>query len=135
MIKIDKAVREETIYIGMFILILSLLLQSVFLIIGQWNLSVLYGNLLSGAAAILNFFLMGLTVQHAVEKDQKQAAAAMKLSQALRTLMLFAVAAIGVLLPCFSTWTALIPLFFPRIAFAFQPLFLKRKNEGSEPKE
>ena len=31
-------------------------------------------------------------------------------------------AALGVLLPCFNTVTALVPLFFPRLAVAFRPL-------------
>ena len=35
---------------------------------------------------------------------------------------------IGVVLPCFSTWTVLIPMFFPRIAIAFRPLFDKKKS-------
>jgi hypothetical protein len=37
-------------------------------------------------------------------------------------LMIFAVAAIGVLLSCFHTVAVLLPLFFPRIAIALRPL-------------
>ena len=52
----------------------------------------------------------------------------MKLSQSGRMLLLFAAAAVGVLLPCFNTWTSIIPLFFPRIAIALRPLFLKKQQ-------
>ena len=130
--KVDKTVLKETKYIAAFVLIFSALTQAVFLIIGKWDYTVLLGNVLSGIAAILNFFLMGITVQAAVGKEDKQALSTMKMSQSLRTLMLFAAAALGVLLPCFNTVTSLIPLFFPRIAIAFKPLFLNRNKETSE---
>ena len=130
--KVDKTVLKETKYIAAFVLIFSALTQAVFLIIGKWDYTVLLGNVLSGIAAILNFFLMGITVQAAVGKEDKQAQSTMKMSQSLRTLMLFAAAALGVLLPCFNTVTTLIPLFFPRIAIAFKPLFLNRNKETSE---
>lgn len=127
--KIDATVRRETIYIAVWVGILSLLMEAVFLIIGKWDYTVLLGNLLSGAVAVGNFFLMGYTVQKAVDKEQKQAARLMRLSQTLRTLALFVAAAVGVALPCFSVWTALIPLFFPRIAVAFRPLFMKKEKK------
>ena len=69
--KIDDAVLKETKYISMWVLVLSVLMQSVFLIIGKWDYTVLLGNLLSGAAVILNFFMLGLTVQRALEKEEK----------------------------------------------------------------
>ena len=131
--KVDQTVLKETGYIASFVLLLSAFVQAVFLIIGKWNISVLLGNLLSGAVAVGNFFLMGLTVQAAVNKEEKQAKNMMKLSQSGRLLLLFAAAAIGVALPCFNTVTSLLPLFFPRIAIALRPLFLKRElSKGSE---
>ena len=126
--KVDKTVKKETLYISVWVLILSAVTQAVFLVIGKWSLSVLFGNLLSGVTGILNFFLMGLTVQAAVIKDEKKAALSMKVSQILRMLLIFAVAAVGVLLDCFNTVTVILPLFFPRIAISFRPLFNKKKN-------
>ena len=130
--KIDPTVRRETVYIAVCVAVLSALMEAVFLIIGQWDYTVLLGNLLSGAAAIGNFFLMGLTVQKAVGKEEKQAAGYMKLSQMLRMLMLFVAAALGVALSCFNTWTALIPLFFPRIAITLQPFIRKESTTGEK---
>ena len=126
--KVDKTVMKETLYISVWVLILSAVTQAVFLVIGKWSLSVLFGNLLSGVTGILNFFLMGLTVQAAVIIDEKKAALSMKVSQILRMLLIFAVAAVGVLLDCFNTVTVILPLFFPRIAISFRPLFNKKKN-------
>ena len=66
--QIDPTVRRETKYILLWVLVLSALLQAVFLVLGQWDIKVLLGNALSGAAVVLNFFFMGLTVQKALEK-------------------------------------------------------------------
>ena len=41
--------------------------------------------------------------------------------------VILVIAAVGVLAPCFSGWTTIIPLLFPRIAIALRPLFDKRK--------
>lgn len=129
--KIDKTVLKETKYITVFVLIFSVLMQAIFLIIKKWDYTVLLGNLLGGAAAVGNFFLMGLTVQAAVQKEKKQAQNVMKLSQSGRLLLQAAAAALVVLLPCFNIWAGLIPLFFPRIAVALRPLFLKKEQANS----
>lgn len=130
--KIDATVRRETMYIAAAVGVMSLLLQSVFLIAGQWHYTVLLGNLLSGAAAVANFFLMGLTVQNALQKEEKQAADAVKLSQRLRLLMMFVVAAVGVALPCFDTTAVILPFFFPRVAIAVRPLLDRRGKDGKQ---
>ena len=126
--KIDATVIKETGYIAFWVLVLSALTQSVFLVIGKWDYTVLLGNLLSAAVTILNFFLMGITVQRALEKSEDDAKKSIKVSQLYRFLLLVVVVIIGVVLPCFSTWTVIIPIFFPRIAILFRPLFDKRKS-------
>ena len=120
--KIDETVNKETGYIALWILIFSILMQAVFLVAGRWSYTVLLGNLLSGALGTGNFLLMGLAVQNAVGKEEKEAKDVMKVSQALRTLLLFVVVALGVLLSCFDTVAVIIPLFFPRLAIAIRPL-------------
>ncbi|MBR5280432.1 MAG: hypothetical protein IKU26_05655 [Clostridia bacterium] len=125
MTKVDPTVKAETVYIGSWVVILSVVLQAVFLILGKWDYTVLLGNLLSGALAIGNFLLLGLTVQRAVEKEEADAKTFMKLSLTLRNIMLFVVVVIGIVLPWFNTWTVLIPVFFPRIAMLFRGLFKK----------
>ena len=128
--KVEAAVWRETVYVVCWTAVLSVLLQAVFLILGKWDLTVLCGNLFSAFVAVLNFFLMGITVQHAVEKDEKGAASLMKMSQSLRTVMLFAAAAVGVLLPCFNTVAVIVTLFFPRIAILLRPVVDKFRVGG-----
>ena len=129
--KIDKTVIKETKYIGAWILIFSALMQSVFLIIGKWDYTVLLGNLLSAGVGILTFFLLGRTVIKAIgSEDEKYRKNLMKMSQALRMFLMFIVAVLGALpmIPCFNIWATLIPIFFPRIAIMVRPFFLRVKG-------
>ena len=125
--KVDATVLQETKYVSVWVLILSVLMQSVFLVIRKWDYTVLLGNLLSGAFSVLNFFLMGLTVQSALGKDEKEVKNAVKLSQTYRSLMMFAMLAVGVLVPVFNTLAVVIPVVFPRLSFIFRPMFDKKQ--------
>ena len=121
--KLDPTVKKETLYILSCSLIFSALMQSVFLVCGFLSLKVLFGNLLGVATAVLNFFLLGLTVQSAIELEEKEIKSRMKASQSLRNLMVFAVALIAYLLSdVFHLLAVVIPLFFPRLAIAIRPL-------------
>lgn len=127
--KVDATVRRETLYIAAAVGIMSVLMQAVFLIARRWDYTVLLGNLLSAAAVVGNFFLMGITVQNALDKDEKDAAASVKLSQQLRLLMMFLVVALGAALDCFNVFAVIIPLFFPRVAIALRPRLGGQKDE------
>ncbi len=124
--KTDAIVLKETKYIALWVLIFSLLMQAVFLVIGRWHYSVLLGNLLSGFFGVLNFLLMGRTIQKALGKEEKEARTIMKVSQIYRNFMILVVTAVGVLLSCFNTVAVIVPVFFPRIAIAIRPLFKKK---------
>ncbi len=126
--KVDSTVLKETCYVALVTFILSVLMQAVFLIAGKWNYTVLLGNLLGSAAAIGNFFLMGLTVQSALGLDVKDAKNRMKLSQMLRTLFMFIVAVVGYVTPVFSLLAVVIPYVFPRIAVAFRAISIKKQG-------
>ena len=130
--KLDKTIYKETAYIAIWTLIFSVLMNAVFLVVKKWDLTVLWGNLLSFAGGVLNFFLLGVTVQKALNFEEKKAKNAMKLSQSLRLLMTFVIAVVGVVLKCFNTVAVLVPLIFPRIAIAMRPLFDKKTSKGGE---
>ncbi len=132
MTKIDKTVIRETRYIAGVTIILSVIMEAVFLIIGMWSYKVLLGNILGASVAVVNFLLMGITVQKAVQKDEKDAATLMKLSQTLRNMMLLIAAVLAIVLPFINPVAAIIPLFFPRIAITLIPLRDRNKNNGKE---
>lgn len=131
MIKADKTVVKETLWVSAWILIFSVIMQAVFAFCGIWNYTVLLGNLLGAMVMILNFFFMGISVQKALAADEKEAKKIIRLSQSMRTLFIFVCVATGVLLPCFSTIATIVPLFFPRIAVALRPL-MKNKQAAKE---
>lgn len=133
--KINKIVWKETKYIAAWILILSAVMQAVFLMIGKWDYTVLLGNLLSGATAVLNFLGMGMTVQDAVEKDEAGAKQAMKASGMIRTFFLFVAVVVGVVSPWFHTVAVIIPLFFPRITITLRAVLDNKKGGGDAKHE
>ena len=67
MAKLDPAVKKETAYIAVWVLSLSLVMEAVFLLLGKWEPSVLWGNLIGAAVAIGNHFLLAVTVARALE--------------------------------------------------------------------
>lgn len=125
--KIDETIKKETTYIFAITVILSVLMQSVFLVVGKWDYTVLLGNLLGITAAVGNFFVMGINIQSALGREEKEAKNLIKLSQTLRMLALFVIAMIGYLVPVFNIVAVIIPYLFPRIAVSLRPLFIKER--------
>ena len=131
--KIDRVVLRETAYIAVWVLIFSTLLQSVFLMCGLWQPNVLFGNLYSAVIVILNFFLMGLSIQKAVamsgentENSEKNVKNYVKAIGTYRLLGLFVLVVLGALISqkgIFNIWAVIVPLFFPRVAIVFRPYF------------
>ena len=130
--KIDPTVKKETLYILLWTLILSFLMEAVFILAGWWNIAVLFGNLIGGAAAVGNFFLLGLSVQFALDKEKKEAKNLMKISQGLRLFGLIAVVLVAYILSKYvpsieiNIIALVIPYLFPRVAMAIRTLTIKK---------
>ena len=130
--KIDPTVKKETLYILLWTLILSFLMEAVFILAGLWNIAVLIGNIIGGAAAVGNFFLLGLSVQSALDKDKKEAKDLMKISQGLRLFGLIAVVLVAYILSKYvpsieiNIIALVIPYLFPRVAMAIRTLTIKK---------
>lgn len=113
---IDPAIKRDIKYIAMVVVILTVLMEAVFLIIGKWNVTVLFGGVLGAATAMLNFVLMALGVQKSLEKEEKDAKAAMKVSHSMRMLMMVVICAIAAMLPgVFNLVATVVPLLFPSV--------------------
>ena len=65
--KIQPAVRTETVRIAMGTAFFSLVMLLVFALLGRLDVTVVLGSLWCAGAAIRNFFLMALSVQRAAE--------------------------------------------------------------------
>ncbi len=126
--RLDPMVKRETLRVAIGSIILSCVMELVFVLIGKWDYTVLLGNLLGLAAAVLNFFLMAVTVTNCMSMEKDKAALKIRASQAGRLFMMAAFAACAALLPCFNIWAALIPLLFPSIVVAVLRLIDAKKN-------
>lgn len=129
--EIDPTVVKETRYVSIVVLILSVFMQGIFLIAGKWDITVLWGNLLSAATGILNFLLLGITVTKALTKDEKDMASYMKLSKTYRFLLVLAILGVGIYFKCFNDIAVIVPVFFPTIAIYAKEFLRKNKKNGS----
>jgi hypothetical protein len=131
----DPAVKKETGYIAVWVVLLSLVMEAVFLLIGKWNISVLFGNIGGAAVAIGNFFLMALiatrVMNRAVEHGKPEESVT-KVKATAMTRLLGCALLLALLIKVFNTniYATLIPMLFPRIGILFWPKI--RKKEGPE---
>ena len=131
----DPAVKKQTGYIAVWVILLSLVMEAVFLLLRKWDLSVLFGNLGGAVISIGNFFLMALIATRAMNRGvesgkPEEAAARVKATAMVR--LLGCVLLCVLLIAVFKTnvYATLIPMLFPRIGIVFWPKF--NKNRGLE---
>ena len=133
----DPAVKKETGYIAIWVVLLSLAMEAVFLLI-HWDVSVLYGNLGGAAIAVGNFFLMALIATRAVERGldsgkPEDAAKRVKVTAAPRLLACLGLCVILIAVFKTNVYATLIPMLFPRIGIAFRPMIDRKR--GVNPPE
>ena len=128
MVNSRSVILKETKFIFVWEITLSLPMQALFFILGEWDYTVLLGNTLSGVVAVLNFFLMGIAVRNAIGEKENDARKVITVSRRIRLLMILILLVIGVTISAFHFWAMIPPLLFPRIAIAFRPLFDKKKT-------
>lgn len=133
--RVQKATRQETLHIAMGVAVFSAVMDLVFFFLGRWELPVLWGTLMGGGWAVLNFFLLGLTVQAMVaDPNEKRAKLKFQLSYSLRMLCAILVVAVALRLPGINGLAAVIPLFFPRLTIFAMQLLGMYKPEPKTPK-
>ena len=132
MSKLDPAVKKETGYIVFWVFLLSLIMEAVFLILGQWDLlKVLIGNLGGAAAAVGSFFLLAVTVSNAVSSGKpEEAAKRVKASAGLRLIGMGGICALLIGVLHTNVYATVIPLLFPRIGLMFRPLIDKKRGDN-----
>ncbi len=150
---VQESVRKMTLTILVGEVALTGIMLVVFACLGRFDSSVLLGALLGASFAVLNFFLMGLSVQKAAEQMQgvqlppeddgendeiqadkplspqaQEAKKKMQLSYGGRMLMMVGVAILGLALPCFHPLAVVIPMLFPRLVILMQGFLTKQKE-------
>ena len=134
--KIQKAIKDETRHIALGVLVLSVIMEAVFFLIGKWNSAVLWGNVLGGAYAVLNFFILGLTVQKvANDGDEKRGKSWMQFSYSTRMFGTVVIVFLGLTMSCFNWVAVLLCQFFPRITIAFMGSTGKHAKDAQKEQE
>lgn len=119
--EVQPAVRKETKRVAMIMVVgVALMCAGFFLLhlvvpdIVPFDYTVILGGLAGGFISVLNFFLMGLTVQKvAAAPDESSARNRMRASYTQRMLMQLLWVVLAIVIPCFQFAAGIIPLFIP----------------------
>lgn len=118
---IQPAVKKETkrvaVMTGVGVILMWVIFGALHFFVPEkipFNYTVILGGLAGGAVAVLNFFLMGLTVQKvAASTDEDSARMKMKASYSQRMLIQMLWVIVAIVAPCFHYAAGIIPLLFP----------------------
>lgn len=146
--KPDSAVRRETARVAAGVFALVAVMLIVYAIVGKFSVPVLLGGIYTGLLTVINFFIMGLTVQgvtnRAAEKERTEQELAdltiemknrMKLSYNVRMIALFALLVLGIAVFKFDPLATILPVVFPTIVIRVLQIMEARRpsvSEGSE---
>ena len=131
--KLQKDVQREVIHIGIGVAVLCVVLNIGFLISGHWDSTVLLGSLFGSVWAVLNFVLLGITVQKAAAcEDPNRAKNIVQFSYSVRMLVSGLVLIAGVALPCFHWLAVVATALFQRITI-FVMQITKTAGKGDKP--
>lgn len=140
--KLQKAVVEETRRIAIGTAIGTLIMLAVFAAIRRFDYTVALGALLGYVAAVLNFFLLSVTVQKAAgdirgeeEERVKRGKRLIQSSYSLRRLFQGVVIVVALLVPCFNWVATVIELLLPTASIYVRQLFttLRHSERTDKP--
>lgn len=135
MAKLDPVVKKETLFIAWATMICNLIVQVVFLLCQEWDVSVLLGGVIGWLLCVFNFFLMSHDIQLAIETgDETQAKTKIRSSYTFRTLLQLAVVVLALVVDCIHWIPVVTSIFFPRIVISIRQLVerLLGKTESTE---
>lgn len=133
--KLQKAVVDETRRIAIGSAIGTLIMLAVFAAIGRFDSTVVLGALLGYVTAVLNFFLLSVTVQQAagdIQGDEEERVSRgkrlMRTSYSMRRLLQGVVIVVALLVSCFNWVATVIALVLPQLSIVARQLFSRHKS-------
>ncbi len=143
--KPDSAVRRETARVAAGVFALVAVMLAVYAVIGKFSVPALLGGVYTGLLTVVNFFIMGMTVQgitdRAAEKARTEQEIAeltlemknrMKLSYNLRMIALFALMVVGISVFKFDPIATILPILFPTLVIRVLQIMEARRPSVSE---
>lgn len=141
--KLQPAVKKETINVFLYTGIGTVLMWIVFFVLHlilkedvPFDYTVFLGGAGGLVVAVLNFFLMALTVQKvAAEEDEKKAGSIMKASYSRRMLLQILWLVVALWAPCFQWVAGFVPLLFPGAGIKIRGIIQKNNNSQEVEQE
>ncbi len=130
--QLDPTVKKETLYVLAGETILTALMMAVYLVLGRFDLKVLFGALVGAATAVINFFAMGLTIQKALSMQEEDHAKLMRASQSMRLLVIALVVIVCLAIAKLDVIATLIPLIFPRIVVFVRGFMIAKEDKKGD---
>ena len=146
--KPDRTVIRQTARVAAGVFALVAVMLAVYAVLGKLTAKVALGGIYTGILTVLNFFIMGLTVQgvtdRAAEKERSEQELAdltiemknrMKLSYNARMIGLLALIVVGLTVFKFDPLATILPVLFPTIVVRVLQIMEARRpsvSEGSE---
>ena len=130
--KPQETVLRETrrIAVGVFSMLAIMLV--VYAAMGRFSLAVVLGGLIGSLYAVLNFLLLGMTVQKVAEMregNEELARMQMKSSYNMRMVIMILLIVVAFALPFVDGLACMIPMLFPRLTILVLQLTGKIKDE------
>lgn len=130
---IQPAVKKETKKVAVYTALGVVLMWIVFIVLHfsvpdkiPLDYTVFLGGICGGIITVLNFFLMGLTVQKVAATAEEDAARAkMKASYSQRMLLQMLWVIVAIVAPCFQFVAGIAPLLFPGIGIKIMGILRK----------
>lgn len=128
----QETVLRETkrIAVGVFSMLAIMLV--VYAALGRFSLAVVLGGLIGALYAVLNFLLLGMTVQKVSEMregNEELARMQMKSSYNMRMVIMILLIVVAFALPFVDGLACMIPMLFPRLTILVLQLTGKIKDE------
>lgn len=131
--KIAPAVKKETGHIALGTAIGVVLILIGFFVFKQFNSGVLVSAIIGGMVAVLNFFILGLTVQKIANGESEERGRKwMQFSYNMRMLVMVIWLIVALAVPFFNWVAALLPLLMPRLTIAVMQVTGIYKKPESE---
>lgn len=131
---LDPIVKKEVCFMAAASLVCALLLQIGFVLFRRFDYTVALGGVIGWSLTVLNFFLMSLGVQRAVE-DPERAQLRMKASYTRRSMLLLAVMIVAFVVDQIHWLPVVASVFYPPVVIFVRQFWVKYvlKETGDEP--
>lgn len=130
--KPQETVLRETKRIAAGVFSMLAIMLIVYAAMGRFSLAVVLGGLIGALYAVLNFLLLGMTVQKVAdmrEENEELARMQMKSSYNMRMVIMILLIVVAFALPFVDGLACMIPMLFPRLTIFVLQLTGKIKDE------